>query len=92
MIQNHDKPITVLTIVDQDGNKSPNGGKLMFHRYGEPVLPERDSLRLGRIWTSRFLLRRRRRGFSCNKQCFTRAARLFLLPGNGVIWSSKARS
>jgi hypothetical protein len=34
-IRNHDKPITVLTIVDQDGARSPNGGKLKFHRYGD---------------------------------------------------------
>jgi hypothetical protein len=35
VIQNHDKPITVLTMVEQDGNRSPNGGKLMFHKYGD---------------------------------------------------------
>jgi hypothetical protein len=34
MIQNHDKPIAVLSLVDGDSNKSPNGGKLKFHRYG----------------------------------------------------------
>jgi hypothetical protein len=35
VIKNHDKPITVLTIVDQAGDRSPNGGKLMFHKYGD---------------------------------------------------------
>ncbi len=35
VIKNHDKPITVLTMADPDGNKSPNGGKLMFHKYGD---------------------------------------------------------
>jgi len=34
MIQNQDKPIAVLSLVDGDSNKSPNGGKLKFHRYG----------------------------------------------------------
>jgi hypothetical protein len=34
-IRNHDKPITVLTIADQDGARSPNGGKLMFHKDGD---------------------------------------------------------
>jgi len=34
MIQNHDKPIAVLSLVNGDPNKSPNGGKLKFHRYG----------------------------------------------------------
>ena len=34
MIQNHDKPIAMLSLVDGDSNKSPNGGKLKFHRYG----------------------------------------------------------
>jgi hypothetical protein len=35
VIQNHDKPVTVLTIAEQDGARSPNGGKLMFHKYGD---------------------------------------------------------
>ena len=35
VIKNHDKPITVLTLAEPDGNKSPNGGKLMFHKYGD---------------------------------------------------------
>jgi hypothetical protein len=35
MIRNHDKPISVLTLVNQDGTKSPNGGKLIFHKYGD---------------------------------------------------------
>jgi hypothetical protein len=34
-IKNHDKPITVFTIAAPDGNKSPNGGKLIFHKYGD---------------------------------------------------------
>ena len=33
-IRSHDKPIAVLSLVHQDGNKSPNGGKLLFHKYG----------------------------------------------------------
>jgi hypothetical protein len=35
VIRNYDKPITVLTIAEPDGNKSPNRGKLMFHKYGD---------------------------------------------------------
>jgi hypothetical protein len=35
VIKNHDKPITVLTLVNQDGTRSPNGGKLMFHKIGD---------------------------------------------------------
>jgi hypothetical protein len=35
VIKNQDKPITALTIAGPDGNKSPKGGKLMFHRYGD---------------------------------------------------------
>ena len=34
VIQNNDKPIAMLSLVDGDSNKSPNGGKLKFHRYG----------------------------------------------------------
>jgi hypothetical protein len=34
-IKNYDKPISVLTLVNQDGTKSPNGGKLIFHKYGD---------------------------------------------------------
>ena len=34
-IRNHDKPIAVLTIANHDGNQSPNGGKLVFHKYGD---------------------------------------------------------
>ena len=33
-IENHDKHIEVLTLVHPDGAKAPNGGKLMFHKYG----------------------------------------------------------
>jgi hypothetical protein len=35
VIKNHDKPISVLTLVDQDGTRSKNGGKLIFHKYGD---------------------------------------------------------
>ena len=35
VIKNHDKPLTVLTIAQPDGNKSPNGGKMIFHKYGD---------------------------------------------------------
>jgi hypothetical protein len=34
VIKNHDKPITVLSLVTPDGRKSPNGGKLVFRNYG----------------------------------------------------------
>jgi hypothetical protein len=34
VIRSHDKPVTVMTHVNQDDDKSPNGGKLLFHRYG----------------------------------------------------------
>jgi hypothetical protein len=34
MIRNHDKPIAVISLVNGDSRNSPNGGKLMFHRYG----------------------------------------------------------
>jgi hypothetical protein len=34
VIKNHDKPIAMLSLVNGDSNKSPNGGKLMFHKYG----------------------------------------------------------
>jgi hypothetical protein len=34
-IKNHNKPIAVLTLVDRDGAKPPNGGKLMFRKYGD---------------------------------------------------------
>jgi hypothetical protein len=33
-IKNHDKPIEVLTLVHRGGAKAPDGGKLMFHKYG----------------------------------------------------------
>jgi hypothetical protein len=35
MIRNHDKPVSVLTLVHPDEAKSPNGGKLIFHKYGD---------------------------------------------------------
>ncbi len=34
VIQNHDKPTAAISLVDRDGNRSPDGGKLKFHRYG----------------------------------------------------------
>jgi len=34
LITNHDKPIAALSLVNGDSNRSPNGGKLKFHRYG----------------------------------------------------------
>jgi hypothetical protein len=34
-IKNHDKPIAVLTLVNTDGNRSSNGGKLIFHKIGD---------------------------------------------------------
>lgn len=34
VIQSHDKPISVLSLVTADGKKAPNGGKLVFHNYG----------------------------------------------------------
>jgi hypothetical protein len=35
VIKNHDKPIAAVSLVNGDGNRSPNGGKLKFHRYGD---------------------------------------------------------
>jgi hypothetical protein len=35
VIKNHDKPISVMTLVDQDGARSKTGGKLIFHKYGD---------------------------------------------------------
>ena len=34
MIRSYDKPIVVLSLAHQDGNKSADGGKLLFHKYG----------------------------------------------------------
>ena len=34
VIKNHDKLIARVSVVDQDGKKSANGGKLIFHKYG----------------------------------------------------------
>lgn len=34
LITNHDKPIAAISLVNGDSNRSPNGGKLKFHRYG----------------------------------------------------------
>jgi hypothetical protein len=34
MIKHHDKPIVMLSLVDQDGNRSPGGGRWVFNRYG----------------------------------------------------------
>ncbi len=33
-IKNNDKPIATVSVVNQDGEKSVNGGKLIFHKYG----------------------------------------------------------
>jgi hypothetical protein len=33
-IKNHNKPISVFTLVNPDGASSKNGGKLIFHKYG----------------------------------------------------------
>jgi hypothetical protein len=51
VIQNHDKPIAALSLVNGDSNRSPNGGKLMFHRYGSQyflseILCEQASMNL----------------------------------------------
>jgi hypothetical protein len=35
VIKNHDKPIAMLTLVDQDGTRSKNGGEMIFHKYGD---------------------------------------------------------
>jgi hypothetical protein len=35
VIRSHDKPISALSIVNQSGHRASNGGKLMFHRYGD---------------------------------------------------------
>jgi hypothetical protein len=41
MIKNLDQPVAALSLAHQDGNKSPNGGKLVFHRYaGQYFLSE----------------------------------------------------
>jgi hypothetical protein len=34
VIRNYDKPISMLSLVDGASNRSPNGGKLKFNRYG----------------------------------------------------------
>jgi hypothetical protein len=34
LITNHDKPIAAISLVNGDSKRSPNGGKLSFHRYG----------------------------------------------------------
>jgi hypothetical protein len=34
VIRSHDKQISALSLVRRDGNKSPKGGKLLFHKYG----------------------------------------------------------
>src|ERR1700753_962119 len=33
-ISSHDKPISILSLVHPDGNKSPKVGTLRFHKYG----------------------------------------------------------
>jgi hypothetical protein len=34
-IRNHDKPIAALSGVNPDGHRSPNGGRLVFNKYGD---------------------------------------------------------
>ena len=34
VIRSHDKAFAALSLVHQDDNKSPNEGKLLFHKYG----------------------------------------------------------
>ncbi|MGC2399136.1 MAG: hypothetical protein WA510_05120 [Acidobacteriaceae bacterium] len=34
-IRNHDKPIAVMTSVNPDGKRSPNGGRWVFKKYGD---------------------------------------------------------
>jgi hypothetical protein len=34
VIKNHDKPISTVSLVYGDSNKTANGGTLKFHRYG----------------------------------------------------------
>jgi hypothetical protein len=34
VIKNHDKPIAMVSLVEQDGNTAATGGKLIFHKYG----------------------------------------------------------
>ena len=34
LIESHDKPIATFYLVNRDSNKSPNGGQLLFHKYG----------------------------------------------------------
>ncbi len=84
-IKNHDKPITVLTIDCPGRIQVPKRWKADLPQVRRPVLPERDSLRLRRIWTSQSVLLKQRKGFSCSKQWSNRAARSSLLPANGVI-------
>lgn len=35
VIRSHDKPIAALSLVNQSDHKAANGGKLLFHRYGD---------------------------------------------------------
>ena len=35
VIRSHDKPISALTLVNHSDHKAANGGKLLFHRYGD---------------------------------------------------------
>jgi hypothetical protein len=51
LIKNHDKPIAAISLVNGDANRSPNGGKLKFHRYGSQyflseILCEQASMNL----------------------------------------------
>ena len=35
VIRSHDKPISALSIVNQSDDRAANGGKLLFHKYGD---------------------------------------------------------
>jgi hypothetical protein len=57
VIKNHDKPITVLSLVMADGKTSRNGGKLVFHNYGgqyflSEILCDEEDMNLA-LWPSK---------------------------------------
>jgi hypothetical protein len=35
VIRSYDKPIAAMSLVNQSGHTASNGGKLLFHRYGD---------------------------------------------------------
>ena len=82
MIKNHDKPVSVFTLVNQDGTSSPDGGKLIFHRYDDDfllseILCDSASMNVG----TSVLLKSREAGSGCSKRWSPRAARSSLLAG-----------